>query len=736
MSPTVLDLFEESTSRIHTSSGTVSAVDLAADGKRLASEWSNMGIEPGDRVAIHADNSLGYLRCIAAAAAGRFVLVSVNRRYSPDEARRLVERSGATMIVTDAEPSIFDVGLPIVPISSITRSLEQSTAVVAQPGDPFVVFTTSGTTSEPKMVLHRQRSVAHHAPEAAAQIGYQPDDRVLIALPLCGVFGFNGFTVALASGASIWLADRFEAVAAADLVDRHQITSMLGTDDMFHRMLETDADLSSLRVCCYGRFNPSLDDVVERAEERGMRLTGVYGMSEVQALFSVRDASETARGRERAGGTISSPTAAFLIADPDSLEPVASGESGELLLAGPSLFSGYLAEGGRGVDAVKTDSAHHEADGQRWFRTGDLARAEADGSPIHARKIDIADSDDVAEFMFDQGFSDGLPLVPPTPERVMRMLSGTHRDPRDVVAIVPPNMGEATVEKIAINAVMAGCKPEYLPVVIAAVEAVCTDEFNMHGVTATTMGAAPVMIVNGPIAKKIGMNSGLGALGAGNRANATIGRALRLVVRNVGGATTGGVERSTQGNPMKFTMCFAEHEERSPWEPLHVERGFDAEDSVVTIFAMTSGPVLIVDQTSRTPEDISASIGRGLEGVFLPTFRNLPVDTLLVVCPEHIDTLMREGPFSKARLRERIQEVTAATGGPVKTDAALRPDPKPGAATGTAGTTPPSGAKFASTDYIHIVVAGSDAGKFSSAFHGWATGAVGSLSVSKKIDLG
>ena len=175
----------------------------------------------------------------------------------------------------------------------------------------------------------------------------------------------------------------------------------------------------------------------------------------------------------------------------------------------------------------------------------DKLRAEAEGSPIRARRIEIASGDDVAEFMFDQGFSDGLPLVPPTPERVMRMLAGTHRDAQEVVAIVPPNMGEATVEKIAINAVMAGCKPEYLPVVIAGVEAVCTDAFNIHGVTATTMGAAPVMVVNGPIRDRIGMNMKLGALGAGNRANATIGRALRLVVRNVGGASTGGVERST-----------------------------------------------------------------------------------------------------------------------------------------------------------------------------------------------
>ena len=149
--------------------------------------------------------------------------------------------------------------------------------------------------------------------------------------------------------------------------------------------------------------------------------------------------------------------------------------------------------------------------------------------------------------MYDQGFSDGLPVMAPTPERVLRMLRGTRRDAQELVAVVPPNMAPATVEKVAINAVLAGCRPEYLPVVIASLEAVCTETFNGHGVMATTMGASPALIVNGPIRDRIGMNSRLGALGQGNRANATIGRALRLVLRNVGGAKPGGTERSTLG---------------------------------------------------------------------------------------------------------------------------------------------------------------------------------------------
>lgn len=344
-------------------------------------------MEGGDRVAVYADNSLNYLRCITAAAAGRFVLVSVNRRYSPDEARRLVERSGASMVVTDAEPSIFDIGVPIVPINSIVRPSGLPVKVGAEPADPFIVFTTSGTTSEPKMVMHEQRSIAAHAPEAGANMGYRDDDRVLVALPLCGVFGFNGFTAAVASDATIWLADRFDATSMADLVDHKQITGMLGTDDMFHRMLETPADLSSLRVCGYGRFNPSLEDVVQRAEDRDVILTGVYGMSEVQALYTVRDPAESAAGRQRAGGTLSSPSASVLIVDPETLEAVPTGTEGELLVAGPSLFAGYLDEGGEAIAVERTEAAHHLAKGERWFRTGDLAVVEDDDSVTFITRI-------------------------------------------------------------------------------------------------------------------------------------------------------------------------------------------------------------------------------------------------------------------------------------------------------------------------------------------------------------
>jgi hypothetical protein len=365
----------------------------------------------------------------------------------------------------------------------------------------------------------------------------------------------------------------------------------------------------------------------------------------------------------------------------------------------------------------------------------DRLQADAQDSPIRARRIEIASADDIVEFMFDQGFSDGLPVVPPTAERVLRMLKGTRRGAQEIVAVAPPNMAPVTVEKIAINAVMAGCKPEFLPVVIAAVEAVCTDEFNMHGVTATTMGASPVLVVNGPIRARVGMNMKLAALGAGNRANATIGRALRLVIRNIGGARPGGVDRSTLSTPMKFTMCFPEWEEGSPWDPLHVERGFGREDSVVTAFGMTSGPVQIVDQESRTPDQVAGSLGLGLEAVFLPKMHRMHTDVLLVVCPEHVKTLTSQGDYPKQRLRDRIQAVTArplremvadeVSGAGLSREAAARLTPEQLAA---------PVAKFASDKNIHIVVAGSEAGKFSAAFHGWVTGAMGSQPVSRKIE--
>ena len=364
---------------------------------------------------------------------------------------------------------------------------------------------------------------------------------------------------------------------------------------------------------------------------------------------------------------------------------------------------------------------------------GERLRAESENNPIRARRIEIGAQDDVHEFMFDQGFTDGLPVVPPTPSRVLKMLRGTRRDAQEVVATVPPNLAPATVEKVAINAVLAGCKSEYLPVVIAALEAVCSDEFNGHGVFATTMGASPVMVVNGPIRHKLNMQMGMSALGQGNRANASIGRALRLAIRNIGGARPGGTERSTFGSPMKFTMCFAEWEERSPWTPLHVERGFDASDSVVTLFAMSGGPTLIVDQSSHNGRHLANSFGLSLRAQHHVRSHRTG-DALLVVSPEHADTFHRDS-WTKNEVRDQIQAASAVPLRElVENDEHTVGIPRGNAANMDEKELNRLIPKFASSDKIHIVLAGSEAGMFTAAFHGWASGSMGSIPTSQKIE--
>ncbi|HEU0316240.1 MAG TPA: redoxin domain-containing protein, partial [Solirubrobacteraceae bacterium] len=224
-----------------------------------------------------------------------------------------------------------------------------------------------------------------------------------------------------------------------------------------------------------------------------------------------------------------------------------------------------------------------------WDRTAlePLIGASLPGEPpdqkpgCGSRTVDLefAGGLDELEDMFERGFSDGLPVVPPTPERVEAMLGG--RDPGRSLGTVPPVHGEATLERVAACAVLAGCRPDYFPLVVAAVEAALEPSFNAHGIGVTTQPAAPVLIVNGPARDRVGLNSGMGALGPGFRANATIGRALRLVLSLTGGAAPGGLDRSTLGHPGKVGLCIAENEERSPWPPFHVERGFPADASTV-----------------------------------------------------------------------------------------------------------------------------------------------------------
>ncbi|GAA4738532.1 hypothetical protein GCM10023199_15120 [Actinomycetospora chibensis] len=364
-------------------------------------------------------------------------------------------------------------------------------------------------------------------------------------------------------------------------------------------------------------------------------------------------------------------------------------------------------------------------------RTHDPAVAEellvrTRGHELHARRVELAGLEDEAEALYDRGWTDGLPVVAPTPARVLRMLAGTSRAPDEVVATVPPNLVPATVEKVAINAVLAGCRPEYLPVVLAAVEAACAEEFNAHGLLATTWGAAPAVLVHGPIACRIGVNTGGNALGQGTRANSTIGRALQLVIRNVGGGRPGEVDRATLGQPGKVGLCFAEDEQRSPWEPLSVSRGVPAGASAVTVFA-AEGAHGVVDQISRTPESLARSLARGLRGVGHPKLAP-GFDAVLVVVPEHT-AVFAEAGWDRARLHAELDELLLLAPEEIARGADGIDEGMPAPRHRPLGPRP----KFRPGGLM-IAVAGGGAGKFSAVLGGWVGGPGGSTPVTRVIE--
>jgi hypothetical protein len=349
--------------------------------------------------------------------------------------------------------------------------------------------------------------------------------------------------------------------------------------------------------------------------------------------------------------------------------------------------------------------------------------ARFDAAKLKSRLLEF-DADDDIEACFDQDWSDGLPVVPPTQVRLMRMLAGTHRDPQEFIGDVPPDFGRCTIEKIALNAVLAGCRPEYLPVVIAAVEAALEDEFCMHGLLATTYFSGPMIMVNGPLSRSIGMNAKGNALGQGNRANATIGRALQLVIRNVGGGKPQQVDRSALGNPGKYTFCFAEDELGSCWESLAVEKGFTSDESTVTLFA-ADGVQGIVDQKSKDPDSLCRSFAAGLRVVAHPKFV-MAADAFLVVSPEH-ERVYRQAGWSKQDLKNRLTELLMIPGSELIAGAA-----------GIAEGLPNSFAEKVLPKFreggLSIVRAGGSAGMFSAIIGGWvASGPMGSIPVTKKI---
>ncbi len=358
--------------------------------------------------------------------------------------------------------------------------------------------------------------------------------------------------------------------------------------------------------------------------------------------------------------------------------------------------------------------AHQPGCGSRSIEPGAAHKLRVRfGDPgIRARRIQVNQFEDEIETCFDRGWSDGLPVVPPTPERILRMLEGTSRAPDEIVGQVPPDLAPCTVERVAINAVMAGCLPEYMPVVLAALEAALEPNFTLHGILCSTCFTAPLIIVNGPITEKIGMNSSLNALGQGNRANATIGRALNLIVRNVGGGRPGEIDRSTFGAPSKYTFCFAEDESDPEWQPLSVARGITSGANAVTLF-QGEGIQGILDQRSRTPRELTQSLAAGLLAVCHPHICEW-AHAVLVISPEHY-SIFRAAGWDRAKITDALFEATTRPGEDVVRGAGGIAE---GVSKNRVGEMVP---KFP-PDGLLLVRAGGQAGLYSAILAGWPGG--------------
>ena len=281
------------------------------------------------------------------------------------------------------------------------------------------------------------------------------------------------------------------------------------------------------------------------------------------------------------------------------------------------------------------------------------------GLKLAARRVQLATELDPAEEMYDRGWTDGLPVIAPTDLRIARMLAGTSRQPDEIVGLIPPNLVECTVEKVAINAVLAGCRPEYMPVLLAAIDAALDPLFSMHGLLCTTWFSGPALIVNGPISRQIGLNSGSNCFGQGTRANSTIGRALQLLIRNVGGGRPGEIDRSVFGHPGKVGFCFAEDETDTDWTPLHVHRGFDPASSVVTLFH-GDGVHGVRAHRARSAAELSRSLAFALQSVCHPKLYGFS-GAILALSPDHYAIFQREG-WARAEIEAALVDALKRPG--------------------------------------------------------------------------
>jgi hypothetical protein len=271
--------------------------------------------------------------------------------------------------------------------------------------------------------------------------------------------------------------------------------------------------------------------------------------------------------------------------------------------------------------------------------------------PLQSARFEVADAAEANELFQRNGWTDGLPIVPPTEERVAGALAACGLAPDTVVGVEAVRGLAITAEKVAINAVMAGCLPEYLPVVVAAVAAMCDEAYLLHGSSASTGGSAPLIIVNGPVRTALGMHSTHNALANGARANATIGRALRLLLITMLDCVPGALDRSTLGHPGKFTFCIAEDEDGSPWTPLAQERGIPMGESAVTVLACGS-PRQVLNEWTEDPAEIAETFAAEIRANML-TYSIWPGNYVILIPKQMREVFVKAG-WQKSDIRDAI----------------------------------------------------------------------------------
>jgi hypothetical protein len=338
---------------------------------------------------------------------------------------------------------------------------------------------------------------------------------------------------------------------------------------------------------------------------------------------------------------------------------------------------------------------------------------------LQAQRIETKDAIESIELFYQKGWTDGFPVIPPTEDRIQAMLDSVEMKPDTIIGSIPERGRIFTAEVAAINSVMAGCLPEYFPVVLGAISAICDPAFGLHGPTASTHGAAIMLIVNGPVTKKIGMNSGSSVFGPGNRANATIGRAIRLLMINAGGSHE--FDRATLGHPGKYSYCIAENED-TEWTPLHVQRGFEKEESTVTVFA-AEGPNQFNNHTSLKAENILLTLADRMSS--LGTF-NMGGKTEMgvVLCPEHYRSLSEQG-WDKGKVQQFLYEKAVRPLSDLKKGGYIEKPIEEGDESILVRA-------VQSPNDILLVIAGGEAGRFSACIPGWF-GSNFSRSITKSI---